>query len=89
MSLPVTGTQAFHGDVGVDLRRRERSVTKQLLYATKVRAAVEKMSRSAVAQAMRPDRRRTVDPPHEVVDEFANSALVDPSAAVAEKECRA
>ena len=51
--MVISRLQPVNGHVCIDLRRCERSVTKQLLYATKVRAAVEKMGRRTVPKAMR------------------------------------
>lgn len=50
----------FHlprGQVGVNLRRRERLMAKQLLYAAKVRTVVEHVRGEAMPQSMRAYRR--------------------------------
>src|SRR4051812_3976410 len=54
MGLAIAGAQTIHRNMRVELRSGERSVTKQLLYATKVRAAVQKMRCRAVPKPVRP-----------------------------------
>ena len=47
------GLQAFIGHMGVDLRGRQRLVTKHLLHRSKIRTAFEQMGRHGVSQTMR------------------------------------
>jgi hypothetical protein len=63
-------------------------VTKQLLYATKVRAAVKKMRRRAVTQPVRPKRWGTFYPFEGQMHHLPDLALINPPAPAPEKRCR-
>jgi hypothetical protein len=88
MGLAVAGTQTIHRDMGVKLRSRERSVTKQLLYATKVRAAVQKMRGRTVSQAVRTQRRHSLDSLQGQMHHLPDLSLVNSTTTTAEKRCR-
>ena len=54
-------------------------MTEQLLYVTKVGAAVQKMGGRGVTKAVRADIGGTLHGPHESVHHLADLPLVDPS----------
>src|ERR1700733_8198867 len=85
MGLAIAGTQAIHRNMGVELRSCERSVTEQLLYATKVRAAVEKMGRRAVPETVRAERRSALNPLQGQMHDLPHLPLVDSSPPTAEE----
>src|SRR4051812_2015882 len=87
MGLAVAGTQTIHRDMGVKLRSRERSVTKQLLYATKVRAAIQKMRRRAVPQSVRTQRRHPFHAFQGQMYYLSDLSLVNSTTTAAEKCC--
>lgn len=87
MSLAIAGTQSIHGDVRVELRSRERSVTEQLLNATKVCATIEEMGGRAVPQAVRSERRSPFHPIQDRMYDPPDLSLVDPPAMMAQKRC--
>jgi hypothetical protein len=62
-------------------------VTKQLLYATKVRAAVQKMSRRTVPKSVRTERRQTINAFERQMYYLPDLSLVDPASATPEKCC--
>ena len=88
MGLAIAGTQAIHGNMCVKLRSRERSVTEQLLYATKVRAAIQKMSCCAVSETVWPQRRDSLDTFQGQMHHLPDLSLVDSPATTSEKRCR-
>src|SRR5690349_8391981 len=65
VGLAVAGLEAFDRDVGVDLGGGGRGVAEDLLDATQVGAALEKVGRRTVADAVRagvPGRARLAQP---------------------------
>ena len=87
MGLAIAGTQTIHRHMCVELRSRERSVTKQLLYATEVRAAVQKMRGRAVPKPVRPQRWNSLHSFQGQMHHLPDLSLVYPPSPAAEKRC--
>src|SRR5687768_5518910 len=69
--------------MGVDLRRRDRRVAKQLLYSSQVRSRVKQMSREGVSERVRAEAGVLSDlvekPRHDLLDATHADALAGPS----------
>ena len=73
--------QPFDGHMGVKLRCCERSVTKQLLDATKIGTTFEQMCRSRVTQTMRSHDGNTRNCVQRLVHDTSNAGGLEPAAA--------
>ena len=70
------GPEAFGGDVGIDLRRRERGMAEVFLDGAQVGAALDEVRGGTVSQSVRRQRRRAVDGRCRAVDEFPDLSLI-------------
>ena len=86
VSERVTLAEPLGRDMGVDLGRAEARMPKHLLHGAQIRAPVEQMSGSGVAQSVRPGRSPTGHGLEQSRDERVDGACSDPPAARAEKQ---
>lgn len=80
--------QPLDGDMGVELRARETSVTKQLLDGSQISTPLEQMRRRTVPQAVRPDVGGAGYRAHGVVHRAPGGSWIEPAASGAEEERR-
>lgn len=84
----VYGAEAIDGDVRVDLRGREGSVTEQLLDDSEVGAPFEQMGRRGMPEPVRSEVGCTGNSRQYVVNDGAGLALVESGAAPTEQQRR-
>jgi hypothetical protein len=87
MGLLIGPPEAVGADVGVELGRRQRGVTEELLHRAQVGASLEQMGRGSVAQPVWADVGSAGHLGDEAMDEGADRALVDAAAPCAEEQC--
>lgn len=80
--------QPFDGHVCVELRRRERSVTKQLLNATEVGSPLEQVCCGGVSQSVRSDLRCTGIRGDRIVHHTTHGTRIEPATSRAEEQRR-
>jgi hypothetical protein len=78
--------QPLDGDMGIKLRRCERSVTEQLLDAAEVSTTLEQVRRRRVPQAMRTHIGSTWYRANDVMHDSSRGARVQPTASGTQKQ---
>ena len=88
VGLAVTGFEALHGDVRVDLGGRQRGVAEHFLDAPQVGAAFQQVRRRGVPQAVRPGAGADTRRAQPLVHDAAGRAGIHPAAPHAQEQRR-
>lgn len=89
VGVSVALLDAFDGDVGVDLGRRQARMTEQFLHSSQVGTAVEEMRRCGVSECVGPRWSAAGHGVEESRDERVDRARAESASAGAEEQCRA
>src|SRR5687768_11438799 len=89
MSLAIHFLQPLDTRVCVNLSRRDRRMTKQLLHGTQVRAGIEQVRRESVAKRVRGKTGILVDAIEEAGYRFLDRTQRNALSAIAQEECHA